>query len=257
MKIIIAGFGYVGKAVHSVFTKKHNVVIVDPQVNNDTVKNHLNADGVIICVPTPLEQDGHYSLEAIKNVLDTVPEKMPVLIKSTIRPDDVDILSNLYPNLKITYNPEFLRANTAMEDYVHQSYTIIGGYDPDKFWQKLLLVTLPNCSAVHTCSAKESAIIKQTTNAFLSLKNSFFNQIYDICSQSNTNFNLIRDLLILDRRIGKEHTVVPGYDNQRGFGGHCLPKDTSAFLSYSKSVKAPLTVLETAISYNKTIRNIT
>lgn len=256
MKIIIAGFGYVGKAVHSVFTKKHNVVIVDPRINNDTVGNHLNADGIVVCVPTPVMDDGLYSLDAIKNVLDTVPEKMPVLIKSTVRPDDVDTISELYPNLKITYNPEFLRANTAIEDYSRLHYAVIGGDDPEKFWQKLLLVTLPKCQAVHTCSAKEAAIVKQTTNSFLAVKNSFFNQVYDVCEKSNTNFNLVRDLLLLDSRIGKEHTIIPGYDNQRGFGGHCLPKDTEAFLNYSKSIDTPLSVLETAISYNKTIRNI-
>ena len=257
MKIIIAGFGYVGKAVHSIFEKKHNVIIIDPKINNNAVKDHLNSDGIIICVPTYVTADGSYSLAEIKSVLDTVPEKMPVLIKSTVRPDDIDILSELYPHLKITYNPEFLRAATAMEDYYHQPYIIIGGDDPDKFWQKLLLVTLPNCKAIHTCSAKESAIVKQSTNAFLSIKNSFFNQIYDICEHSNVNFNLVRDLLILDRRIGKDHAIVPGPDGQRGFGGHCLPKDTEAFLSYSKKIETQLTVLEAAISYNKTVRKIT
>ncbi len=257
MKIIIAGFGYVGKAVHSVFSKKHNVVIVDPKINNDTVQNHLNSDGIIICVPTPLTDNGQYSLDAIKDVLDTVPIKMPVLIKSTVQPDDVDKISELYPDLKITYNPEFLRANTAEEDYNRSYYAIIGGDDPDKFWQKLLLMSLPNCNAVHTCSAKEAAILKQSTNSFLAVKNSFFNQIYDLCEKSHANFNLIRDLILLDRRIGKEHTIIPGYDDQRGFGGHCLPKDTEAFLNYSKTINTPLSVLETAISYNKTIRNIT
>jgi len=256
MKIIIAGFGYVGKAVHSIFEKKHNVIIVDPKHNTNSVKDHYNADGVIICVPTPITSDSKYSLEEIKNVLDTVPEKMPVLIKSTVRPDDIDELEKSYPHLRITYNPEFLRANTAMEDYHNQPYTIIGGNDLDKFWQKLLLVSLPNCKTVYTCSAKESAVIKQTSNAFLALKNSFFNQVYDVCEKSNVNFNLIRDILILDRRIGKEHTIIPGADGERGFGGHCLPKDTAAFLSYSKEIESPLTVLEEAISYNKTIRKI-
>lgn len=257
MKIIITGFGYVGKAVHSIFEKKHNVIIVDPKINTNSVKDHYNSDGIIICVPTPLTEEGKYSLTEIKNVLDTVPEKMPVLIKSTVSPDDIDHLSELYPNLKITYNPEFLRAATAMEDYYHQPYVIIGGDDPDKFWQKLLLVTLPNCKAIHTCSAKESAMVKQATNSFLAIKNSFFNQIYEVCEKSDVNFNLIRDLLILDRRIGKDHTIVPGPDGQKGFGGNCLPKDTEAFLKYSRLKNTPLTVLEAAISYNKTIRNVT
>ncbi len=58
MKIIIAGFGYVGKAVHSIFEKKHNVIVVDPKINNNVVKDHFNSDGIIICVPTPVMEDG-------------------------------------------------------------------------------------------------------------------------------------------------------------------------------------------------------
>ena len=50
---------------------------------------------------------------------------------------------------------------------------------------------------------------------------------------------------------------VPALDGSRGWGGHCFPKDTAAFLQYSKAVNAPLSVLETAIEYNKTIRKVT
>jgi Trk K+ transport system NAD-binding subunit len=38
MKIIIAGYGYVGKAVHNAFKKEHDVVIVDPMYCEDKIK---------------------------------------------------------------------------------------------------------------------------------------------------------------------------------------------------------------------------
>jgi UDP-glucose 6-dehydrogenase len=42
---------------------------------------------------------------------------------------------------------------------------------------------------------------------------------------------------------------------QRGFGGHCFPKDTSALLETSKLYNANLSILQEAVSYNEAIRD--
>ena len=39
----------------------------------------------------------------------------------------------------------------------------------------------------------------------------------------------------LDNRLGKSHWAVPGPDGDFGFGGHCFPKDTEAFLDFTNS----------------------
>ena len=43
----------------------------------------------------------------------------------------------------------------------------------------------------------------------------------------------ITDMLSRDERIGKTHMQVPGPDGEKGFGGHCFPKDTEALLNYA------------------------
>ena len=65
----------------------------------------------------------------------------------------------------------------------------------------------------------------------------------------------IRDRLIsMDERIGDSHMMVPGTDMRYGFGGMCLPKDTSAFITSAERSGAPLRLLEKAIEINKDIR---
>jgi UDP-glucose 6-dehydrogenase len=47
---------------------------------------------------------------------------------------------------------------------------------------------------------------------------------------------------------------VPGPDGSRGFGGACFPKDTKAFTHYSDRLNTNMSILESAIKYNKKIR---
>lgn len=254
MKLIIAGYGYVGKAVASALETKHEIVIVDPNYTSNEVKSHVDADGLIICVPTPYTDSTGCDIHHIVEVLDTTPVQIPVLIKSTLTPGVIQALEDLYPDHWIVYSPEFLRAKTANQDFLNQKYVVIGGDDTDCYWQDILQTSLPNCNIVLNCTAQESALIKMASNSFLAIKTSYFNQLYDLCEEGNMDFVTVRHILAQDPRIGSDHTVVPGPDGERGWGGHCFPKDTKSFIKYAKSLNTPLTLLEEAVDYNKKAR---
>jgi UDPglucose 6-dehydrogenase len=113
---------------------------------------------------------------------------------------------------------------------------------------------MPNLLVVHKCSIEEAAIIKYATNSFLAMKVSFFNHIYDICEASGHDFDIVRHLICQDNRIGTSHSMVPGPDRERGWGGHCFPKDTSAFIHYINSLDQKFDLLETVIEYNKKVK---
>jgi UDPglucose 6-dehydrogenase len=254
MKIIIAGYGFVGKAVFNSLKDKHEVVIVDPQYTSNEIKYHHDADGIIICVPTPTTEDGICDSKEIANVIDNVPVFMPIMVKSTVTPGVASSYYEMYPDHSIVFSPELLRAKSADQDFANQKYVIIGGEDPECFWQELFQSTLPNCKLVFNCSAEEACLVKYSTNSFLALKTSFFNQIYDICEKTGMDYDIVRQIVAYDQRIGSDHTMVPGPDGERGWGGHCFPKDTAAFVHWSNTVEAPVTLVESAISYNKKLR---
>jgi len=112
MKIIIAGYGFVGKAVASALQTKHELVIIDPKYNSNRITDHIDADGIIVCVSTPTTENGICDANNIANVLDHVPFFMPVMIKSTLTPPNVQGFKEVYENHSIVYSPEFLRANS-------------------------------------------------------------------------------------------------------------------------------------------------
>ena len=255
MKIIIAGYGFVGKAVFNALKDKHDIVIVDPQYTTNEIKFHHDADGLIICAPTPTTENNICDASIIANILDQVPIFMPVLIKSTVTPAIVEGFEKVYPDFSICYSPEFLRARSANQDFLNQKYVVIGGEDPECFWQDLFQTTLPNCNLVFNCTAKEASMIKYTTNSFLALKTSFFNQIADICDNNGMDYDIVRQIVSADTRIGADHTMVPGPDGERGWGGACFPKDTQAFTQWANAIGYPITLVESAIQYNNKVRN--
>jgi UDPglucose 6-dehydrogenase len=256
MKIIIVGYGFVGKAVANALNTKYNVVIVDPQYTTAELQHHPDADGIIICVPTPSLADGSCDSTHICNVLDQVTNtSIPILIKSTVTPVVTEAINEIYSNLTITYSPEFLRAKTANNDFLNQNHIILGGVDPDGFWQEVFTPILKNCKLYFHCSPTEAALVKHATNAFLATKVAFFNELFDLCNTSGADFDVVRQLITQDTRIGNSHTLVPGLDGQRGFGGACFPKDTAALTHYANSTGTNLSILTSAINYNKTVRN--
>jgi len=256
MKIIIVGYGFVGKAVFNALKTKYNVVIVDPQYTTNEIKHHPDADGIIVCVPTPSLDNGGCDSSAVANVLDQVlNDNTPILIKSTVTPVVTEALNEIYSNLTITYSPEFLRAKTANQDFLDQTHVVFGGVDPDGFWQDVFTPVLTNCKLYFHCSPTEAALIKYSRNAFLATKVSFFNQLFDLCNASGADFDVVRQLVAQDTRIGAGHSLVPGLDGERGFGGACFPKDTAALLHYANSKGINLSVIDSAVNYNKTVRN--
>ena len=253
MKIIIAGYGFVGKAVHNALKSEHEIVIVDPQYTTNEIQYHHDADGLIICVNTPTGENGIIA-ENIANVLDQTPIFMPVLIKSTVTPAVVDAFEEIYSKHSIVYSPEFLRAVSANTDFINQKYIVLGGEDPECFWQELFQTSLPHCKIIFNCTEQEACLVKYATNSFLALKTSFFNQIFDICERTGISYDVVRQLVSQDSRIGNSHTLVPGPDGLRGWGGHCFPKDTEAFIKWTRTVDTSSSLVESAVEYNKNIR---
>jgi UDPglucose 6-dehydrogenase len=253
-EIIIAGYGFVGKAVANSINDHCILHICDPKINENTVADFKYADGVIICVGTPSTAIGDCDVNQIYQVMDTVPVHIPVLLKSTIPPNYLERLLANYPNHSICYSPEFLRAVSANEDFANQTYMVMGGDDPEGMWQTLFQESCPKLKLVFNTSITEASMIKYATNCFLSVKVTFFNQIYDMCKLNGADYDLVRQVLTHDTRIGNSHMMVPGPDGSRGFGGACFPKDTNAFVHYADTLQVSHTLVESAIKYNKKVR---
>ena len=179
MKIIIAGYGFVGTAVGQALSGHHQLVIVDPRYNQNSIGDHRDAQAVIVCVGTPALPSGDCDMSQVREVLTQVANHQLVMIKSTVPPDRWPELRQGFSNLRLTYSPEFLRAATATQDFMNQTYMILGGEDK-KFWRGVFEPCLPHCQTWIKTTQEAASMAKYTINSYLATKVAFFNHVYSL-----------------------------------------------------------------------------
>jgi len=247
--IVIAGYGFVGKAHYHIF-KNVNAVIVDPKYNDNKISNIENLEAVICCVGTPQSDNGECDFTNVVDVLNEIPTNIPVLIKSTISLKAWEYIKTNFPNHTVNFSPEFLRANSALLDMENLEYLIISHGGNENYWRSMYNNAYQTLK-FYTCSPEEAILIKYFENAFLATKVSFFNQIYDFCNTRGVTYDAVREGLALDPRINGDHTLVNPALGYRGWGGHCFPKDTAALLKMADENGVGLNILQTVVEYNK------
>lgn len=247
MKIGIAGYGFVGMAHDWILKDYHDIIISDPAKGHYGDLRH--ADAIIVCVSTPQREDGSCNVNNVYEVIESSPD-VPILIKSTLNVEGWKAIVNAFPDRSLTFSPEFLRAAHWEKDIVENKHWYLGGTST-QFWADILLNVLGPISITIKDPA-DLVAAKAFRNSFLALKVSFFNQIYDYCKAHDLNYDAVADVISADDRIGDSHTTIT---QQRGYGGHCFPKDVRATIKSGQAYNARLTLLEEADAYNSTIRN--
>jgi|TARA_B110000908_G_scaffold136351_1_gene161533 UDP-glucose 6-dehydrogenase len=248
-RFLIIGYGVVGKAVYSGLYKKYNVEILDPPAGHELYPDYNDYDGIIMCLPTPqgptgecddmLVEQYHYDIR--KNA-----STVPILIKSTISIELIDLLED---DRYLTTNPEFLTEADSKEEFMYQKFSIFGGRQC-LYWCTMFQHAGIKMNHIKFTDIRTAAYAKYAINTFLATKVIFFNELKSMFGEYG--YDELTHLIGMDERIGTSHMMVPGPDQQYGFGGMCFPKDTSAF---AISGKGKLTLLEKVININTEIRD--
>jgi len=249
MKIAVIGCGFVGSTVAD-FLEGHLVTVsrVDPKLYPHTeISRGINeCDAFIICVPTPENKDGTCDDSIVRTVIEQLDTHKPILLKSTVTPD----LIEQYPG-NVTYNPEFLRANSAKQDFAKQEQFILGGMDESHmdFWEKLFVPYL-NSVLVKRMSRTTASMIKYTHNAWLATKVAFFHELYlNTRDMDNLNYSTLTSTLGYMKNIGPSHMIAPNLEGKFGYGGHCFPKDVKALTKLTDH-----SILEQVIDTNDSLK---
>ena len=259
MNIGIIGQGFVGNAVFKKFQNFYNVLTFD--VEKDRCNSSLSeikkkCEIVFVCVPTPMNNDGSCDISIVESIMKDLSsvKELIVVNKSTVTPGTTEKLNEIYTNLNIVFNPEFLTERNAVNDYDTQERIIIGGPRPaTTILKNIFSKVFPNAKVIKTGS-KHAEMIKYFTNCFLATKVAFANEMYQICDQLNLDYDKVIEYVLYDKRIGKSHFNVPGPDGDYGFGGHCFPKDLSAIIKLSNDLKSTNNVIKSVKRTNDKVR---
>lgn len=236
-KACIVGYGVVGKATAETFgIEKHFDIHEDK--SNMNLEEVSKCRFVFICLPTPVDSEGVYQVEDIKQIIKQIEDygNGPIyIIRSTVFPGfAVHLQKELGINTVIS-NPEFLSEATALEDAKNPPFILIGGLEGQfrdevaAFYQARIkgapIVLTDNTSA---------ELSKLALNAYFATKVIFANQLYDAARKLGANYETVKNALSA-HPFGPTNHFDVWFREKRGVHGHCLPKDSKAFSYYANS----------------------
>mgnify|MGYP003299121736 CR=1 FL=1 len=232
MKVAILGNGFVGNATRY-YLEKYCPNVKEILIEDPAQGLHIdNWKGVVftfICVPTDLDGgDDKLDTRIVGQALKR-SKGIPV-IRSTIGVDQVTLLALGYDKDFLLW-PEFLRENHWEDDVNNFDIPIVlGGRDDNRSLLIDSILTNDN-KIIFEGSCHEAALMKMSRNAMLAAKVAQANMLYGLCEEYKASYDLVKAFLIEDGTLGVTHFEVPGPDGNLGFGGKCLPKDTTHYMN--------------------------
>lgn len=233
------GQGWIGKQYANEFESR-GIKVVRYALEEPYVQNkHLipECDIVFIAVPTPTTPQG-FDDHIVRDAIANVGDGKTAVIKSTVLPGTTQKFQALYPKKFVLHSPEFLAEATAAYDSAHPTRNIVGIPKDDSEYRRRareVLSVLPPAPFELISSSTESELIKYTNNTVLAMKVIFINLVYDLAQRLGADYDVVREAVGADPRIGRSHLdpihksghhgAAPG----RGAGGDCFIKDFEAF----------------------------
>lgn len=242
-KIGIVGFGYVGKGMERLFSPAFEIGVYDILSHPDD-SALAGSDLILICVPTPPATDGSCDTSMVLDAArraDAICPAALVCIKSAVPPGTVDSLNRVYGGDRFHVSPEYMGEGTNFvpawdypdpRDSRSHDFVIVGGPRAGEvldFFQRVMATT----ARYMACTAVEAELVKRIENAFFATKVTFVNEMARIAAAYGVDWHTLRELWLLDSRVGRSHTAV--FKDRPGFGGKCLPKDLSALIAEAEA----------------------
>lgn len=210
-------------------------VMYDEPKNIGTRETVNKADIAFVSVPTPQGPDGTCDTSIVESVVAWV-EAPVIVIRSTVSVGTTRRLVQRYRK-QLVFQPEYGPAETPdhpFNDLRNVRWIILGG-EPvatrvaARAWKDVYNADI----VIRQTTFEVAELCKYMENAFLATKVTFCNEFFGIAEQLGVDYDELRELWLLDPRIGKSHTFV--FPDKRGFGGRCLPKDLEAIIATAEA----------------------
>ena len=181
------------------------------------------------------------------------PQDILIVIRSTAVSGATDKLAYKYP-FRFAFNPEFLREKHAVEDMKNTDRVVVGANDEKSINQLhgVYKPLFPNAK-YSIVTRKEAEMIKYAANVTLASQVAIANEIFQVCNAVGVNYDVVKDSILLDKRIGN-NIDVPGPDGDFGFGGKCFPKDLKALIRLAQEHEYDPYLLQEVWRTNERVR---
>jgi len=216
------------------------------------------AEAAFIAVGTPSrDYDGHtdrnFVFAAARGMASALPADAVVVVKSTVPVGTGDELEVIIAEARdgsripVVSNPEFLRAGSAVKDFMEPDRIVIGADSTRArdIMRRIYEPLRPRPPLVFT-ARRSSELIKYGANALLAAKVAFINEMAELCERTDADVQEVAHAIGLDHRIGPRF-LQPG----PGFGGSCFRKDAMALVKMGEDYDAAMRITEAVVTSNE------
>jgi len=229
MRVLIAGYGNIGKHLHREF-EKLNPNIYDKLIPefSSTINEHYDIS--FVCVPTDMLPDGSADISIVEEVVSILDSDV-IVIKSAIPVGTCDYLIKKY-NKNIIVSPEYY--GTTQHSSESPDFMILGGdITHSKKVAQLYYKIKRSSFRIRFTDHKTAELAKYMENCFLALKVTFCSEFKDIADLFGIAYEDLRECFIMDERMGDSHTFI--HEDSPYYDSHCLNKDVVALIKFAKS----------------------
>jgi GDP-mannose 6-dehydrogenase len=234
------------------------------RVTDDALTAVLSSDVTLVCVGTPGLSNGGLDATAILKVCGEIATAMAAkseyhatVVRSSVLPGTIrDRVLPLMENAAgrtagsdfgLAANPEFLREASAIDDFYHPSFTLIGALDERCGALVEQLYGSVEAPVLRT-TIETAEMVKYASNAFHATKVTFANEIGAVAKIHGIDGRDVMDILCQDRQLNISAAYLrPGF----AFGGSCLPKDTRALAYRAKERDLDTPLLHAVMASNE------
>jgi UDPglucose 6-dehydrogenase len=214
----------------------------------------VGADFLYVAVGTPPTYSGDADLSAVWTVVDEIPEDVPgrplLVMKSTVPVGTgEDVRARLdgrgLQNVGYVSNPEFTAEGTAVSDFMQPDRVVVGAFDPADA-ERVIELHRGIETEFLRMDVASAELVKLASNAFLSTRISFINEIANVCELVGA------DVVEVARGVGLDHRLGPHFFRAGiGFGGSCFPKDVTALKQLAGNEGYPFLLLQAVWEVNE------
>jgi UDPglucose 6-dehydrogenase len=212
------------------------------------------ADFLYVAVGTPPTYSGDADLSAVWTVVGEIPEgvtgRQLLVMKSTVPVGTGERVRTRLDargleNVGYVSNPEFTAEGTAVRDFMQPDRVVVGAFDPDDA-QCVVDLHQGLETEILRMDVASAELVKLASNAFLSTRISFINEIANVCELVGA------DVVEVARGVGLDHRLGPHFFRAGiGFGGSCFPKDVTALKQLAGNSGYPFLLLQAVWEVNE------
>lgn len=231
-----------------------------PYYGTSRKEDTRGADLAVVCVPTPMADDGSCDTRIVEEVCGWIDAPL-VVIKSTVPPGFTQRMNETLcvPPIKFHFSPEYAGEPVNYvppqypdpRDSVRHDFCIVGGPRASEVLDFFARVMATSARYVATDSTT-AELCKYMENTYFATKIMFCTEFSRLAKEAGVDYKELRNLWLLDSRVDPDHTMV--FPDALGFGGKCLPKDLSAIVQWGERTGTHVPFLKMVRDYNNFIR---